>query len=126
MDKVTIETAIALKEAGFPQPEFKTEQFWYNAYSGITLVGIDFGEGEFMCHSISSGGSKQMFPVIGKGDIFAPTATDILKESKSIYLSPMQGDCWGVFVIGTKKMVGFNAENPAEAAAEAWLSLNKK
>lgn len=56
-DIISFETAKALKEAGFPQPEFETGQFWYNDLGALTFVGRNevnerFGKDYFYCTSV--------------------------------------------------------------------------
>lgn len=125
MDICSFLTAKKLKESGYPEPEFASLQVWYNEYCIGTFLGMkitEMGRTKFSCYSIGSGKVAVMAPAHGQGAIFAPTAADIMSEMKGIYLSPMQGGCWGVFKVGTNIMIGFHPENPAEACAEAYLS----
>jgi len=130
MNHVTFETAVRLKEAGFPQPEPEERQFWYSQ-QGITHV----------CRYIwrSTRGLMETpprFAGIGTHDpllgtmkwqekYFAPTATDILPHLENI-----------LFFWGGQKWVceqdlpfddsSFEHENPAEAAAQLYLKLYEK
>lgn len=126
MDICTFETAQKLKAAGFPEPEFACWQVWYNE-SGIgTFLGgklVIADRMHFSCYSLGSGRKQDLILSHGENVIFAPTDADILKAAKGLYLSPMMHDDWGVFMIGSRKMVGYHHENPAEACAEAYLSL---
>lgn len=135
---VSFETAKRLKDAGFPQPEFDTGQFWYNQYKAITFVGRwevpDGGvDKSFCCMSVSSGRTDKIVPV--KHDaFFAPTATDILEQLTDhvafyyvVGLSEARR-CWqciGFSIFDHPEKYWF-AENPAEAAALAWLEINEK
>ena len=135
-DTVTFETAARLKEAGFPQPTPEAGQWWYNPDFGPFLVGklwmVDGRLRNIFYPDTGKVVNKEirLFPDC----VFAPTATDILRGLSS--------DC----VLGTKKLggwicgswrlisadhmrffvAGMHDENPAEAAAEAWLKLHNK
>jgi hypothetical protein len=79
---VTFETAQLLKEAGFPQPEFETGQFWYNEFGALSFIGrkeVSESDGHtyFFCMSVDTGRMEKIRPV-ADGAYFAPTATDIL------------------------------------------------
>ena len=125
MDIYSFETAKKLKAVGYPEPDFGCWQVWYNEFSIGTFLGRKVeknGKMHFHCYSLGSGRTDEMILFHGEGCVFAPTAADIMKEMKGVFLSPIIGDCWGVFKIGTSIMVGFHPENPAEACAEAYLS----
>ena len=110
-------------EAGFPQPiedEVNTGRFWYQA------------DGDMICYGFSVADFGEM--ATNEGCVFAPTATDILRELPNKILF------WkyeNIFVCGAQ-IVGDNDyytiqfetvykdENPAEACALAWLELKKK
>lgn len=134
-DIVIFETAVRLKEAGFPQPTPEFGQEWYNPEYGLFVVGfIDapYARATIIYNNKSCVFSKNL-PNFSDC-VFAPTATDILRELSS--------DC----VLGTKKLggwicgswrlissdhmkffvAGMHDEAPAEAPAEAWLKLNEK
>lgn len=133
MDITTYQTAKRLKEAGFPQPEFQTGQLWYNQHKALSFIGkkeiAHNGQVFFFCTSVVTARTEQMIP-INDGAFFAPTATDILREIESVtfYWHAMRGkfSCSGG---SNEKLVSWvNAahENPAEAAASAWLAINEK
>ena len=110
MNFVTYETAVRLKEAGFPQPKPMFYQLWYSPNGESDkkhklpyIIGPLFGAN------------------IIENSIFAPTAEDILRELKGFYATCMIGDCCGVLQVGTNKMLGFSVENLSEALAEAWF-----
>lgn len=124
---VSFETAIALKESGFPQPQPEAEQFWYNPDFGLFAVGQ---------RSHGFDGISIFYPETGKAYekeqgkfsdcVYAPDVADILKQLPGWYLSldrtqwvcvngyPEQGD--GEHI----------NDNPAEAAAAAWLQTRRK
>jgi hypothetical protein len=129
MDVVSFETAKKLKAAGFPQPEFACWQVWYNEFGIGTFlpkkVPIN-GEMFFPCYSLGSGDAVNMMRSVDDGATFAPSAADLLKEKKAVYLTAMQAGGWGVFQIETRSMIGFHYENPAEACAKAYLFFHYK
>lgn len=126
----TPDTSKRLKAAGFPQPQYKRGQFWYDA-DGIEFLVFGFnGEtisGTYLQRGGYFGGGK-----VDKGDCFAPTAADILKELG------FEFNLW--YSIQTEKYmlqkdVGHlmdapeivsSHENSAEAAAKAYLSIYEK
>lgn len=101
MNHVTYETAVRLKEAGFPQPAPEAGQFWYGKKSAgqsvkgslCVLIGTPTGALSFSPIDGLKNSDNNFF-------VFAPTATDILKE------------------------LGFLIYD--EAAAQAWLNLKEK
>ena len=112
-DHVTFATAILLKDAGFQQPAPAPGQFWYNKYEDIICWG----------HTVDSWGEPYE-----DATTFAPTATDILRELNFHHLRPLFGHKWAIhnhYELGDSFEICTN-ENPAEAAAEAWLKLNEK
>lgn len=114
MDIVSFETAKKLKEAGFPQPEYIALGF------GYTDDGVRFYIEE--CH----------FPNEGiDGICFAPTATDILRQMPDYAIAfddsqrPHGFTCYDAMRRQPQlKQFWTTHENPAEAAAEMYLSLN--
>jgi hypothetical protein len=124
---VSFETAKKLEVAGFGRPSHEIGQFWYNPNGRLYHITstrendifVKWGEGAFW--------SKEIVVYEEDSDnwFYAATATDILEQLKTVYLAYMDiGRCWGCFTIGTATMVGFNAENAAEAVAEAYLSAS--
>ena len=121
---VTAETAIALKNAGFPQPEFQTGQIWYFngsvAFISTTFrLGIDVAiiEGRCLSRPQERAYWKHM------NTAFAPTATDILRElglGYGLYVS----ESGNVFICKELATI-WRDENPAEACAKAWLANQK-
>lgn len=119
-DTATFETAARLKEAGFPQPTPEAGQFWYNPDFGPFLVGklwmVDGRLRNIFYPDTGKVVNKEirLFPDC----VFAPTATDILRELGPLF--DLSYDC-AEFWCGDKK-----DWNPAEAAAEAWLKLQEE
>ena len=135
-DITTFETSARLKEAGFQQPTPEAGQWWYNPDIGIFLTGKPSPYDGRKRHIYYPDTGNVFFKneVLFPDCVFAPTATDILRELSS--------DC----VLGTKKLggwicgswrlissdhmrffvAGMHDENPAEAAASAWLKLHDK
>ena len=128
---VTFETAKRLKEAGFPQPEPGLGQFWYNGDS--TDLGV-------LCNCISANW-KFTYSSVGEkydgtdgnytddmlGCIFAPSATDILPDlicHDLGYYNDGDKEIWILFGLNMEEIA--QNDNPAEAAAAAWLHLNEK
>ena len=132
------ETAVKLKEAGFPQPDIQIGQAWYNDFKEPSVIvqrDHEFKTQWAGCH-LGTGATGNMFKAseIKENCCFAPTATDILRELPDKVLFWRVGD---VFVCGVQMeseegydVIKFEAaykhENPAEACALAWLKMNKK
>lgn len=117
MDILSFETAKRLKDAGFPQPEFRTGQFWFHGGTG----GLYFGQyvyDDLALKLIQVGGHDWFEWDREKVDniVFAPTATDILRQLGGLF--DLSFDC-GEFWCRDEKDF-----NPAEAAAAAWLEEN--
>lgn len=128
-DIISFETAKALKEAGFPQPEFETGQFWYNDLGALTFVGRNevnerFGKDYFYCTSVETG-RTDFFQPVAHSAFFAPTATDILRELRDgsiIGVMNKRFICHSsdfLFPVDSEKTPIH--DNPAEAAAQAFL-----
>ena len=80
-DITTSETSIRLKEAGFPQPYPEFGQRWYNPDFGVFIVGfihVPYARATIFYNNRSCVFSKNL-PNFS-GCVFAPTATDILRE----------------------------------------------
>lgn len=79
---INFETAQKLKEHGFPQPECKTGQIWYNSQGVASFVGRRLVSGldghvYFYVMSLFSGRVEYMRPSTDDA-FFAPTAADIM------------------------------------------------
>lgn len=117
MEIVCRDTAQKMKDAGFPQPAPEFGQFWYD---GDALNCIGFGD--FTIH----------FPEMNMdGYVFAPTTTDILREieGRSLTFFTDKNDeeipfWWQIEYfdcINPESEMISTHQNPAEAAALAWL-----
>lgn len=124
MKNVTIaETARRLKEAGFPQPPFQVGQSWYDTSGELFWVKCD--ESPYI-HGEWYGDDHSGFVEIPHGDeVFAPTATDILLilPGHDMGFYSVENE-WTVFDTEMNNIA--SNENPAEAAALAWLAMNEK
>ena len=137
MDIVTFETAKRLKAAGFPQPEPAFGQFWYNRSGTPCIMShrID-PESSLIVKSLHGGAWYHMYEMKRNGGfVFAPSATDILRELKNNSgplfwwsLSPDEAIAWRCVGLGAIDTIAFDSrhENPAEACADAWLQLQEK
>lgn len=131
MSFVSYKTAVRLKEAGFPQPEFDFRQVWYaknDADGKLGLVPIPCcawqGEHPFL---VDVDGQVVYLSDIPAPDlVFAPTATEILRELPGVKLwfYPDQGFVCYNIVNNQDKWI--EMDNPAEACAAAWLAIHEK
>jgi hypothetical protein len=106
MTHVTFETAKRLKEAGLPQPK-KTEkgQYWFANGELILFAGCEQVEVRMFEHDM----------------VFAPTATDIMRHLPGWALYYHEG-VWCCALVEDEFVIAeFRSDNPAEAAAEAFL-----
>ena len=120
---VTFATAQRLKDAGFPQPKPESGQYWYHPHG--QLYWIQSVEGEFCTVHAPNVSRQSGWIVDTEGWIFAPTATDILREMPEHDLTfwhPQQT----YYVEDTRNGIQWTNNNPAEAAALAYLKLNEK
>ena len=123
----TFETSQRLKAAGFPQPVPEFGQVWYvpeseEQYICIKPANLLDRTFAFM----KPNGCGNLF--FAKEIVFAPTATDILRELGFEY-----SICYATYEFMITKEVKTsnivftrNPDNPAEAAALAYLSLHEK
>lgn len=82
MTHVAPQTAAALKAAGFPQPGPDTRQLWYNDAGTPYYVTAANG---WLCDYVA-GDTLFIDRYLNGGEVFAPTAEDILAElSKRVY-----------------------------------------
>ena len=106
---VSIETAVRLNAAGFKQPEFAFGQLWEVPDSREWAF---VGTAQFNL-------LKQHF---AKEIIFRPTAIDILRELPHFPVIEYDGYA---FIVTSGRIRKID-DNPAEAAAIAWLEINEK
>lgn len=124
-DILSYETSVLLKEAGFPQPKPEPGQFWYTSAGLLCWIARkELGNTFVLCDTTGTA-FRTLYIEFSKDLLFAPTATDILRElpSYGIFFSAHTKQ-W--FVEYDEMAITYNKHNPAEAAAEAWLQLNEK
>jgi hypothetical protein len=126
-DIVTFETAKRLKEAGFPQPEQRIWQVWYNAFGhGCLIVWAEHSTKRFAVFNMA----ENVRIDLPSFDLytFAPTATDILEQEEmsncSLYRHFSKWCVKNQFHFMEFDL--YENDNPAEAAAAAWLQIHEK
>ena len=119
---VSFETAKALKAAGYPQPEFETGQVWYS-WVGTPFMPSPLSGRIF---DLESGGIWVVDFGLEKR-FYAPSSTEIIehvgKENPGARLYFEVG-LWNAF--DGWRNLSPNHENPAEAAAQLFILLNKR
>lgn len=112
-DILSFQTALALKEAGFPHPEFGPGQFWYDE-DGQLYVVAETKALVSICHT-----AWRYRPESKDVVTFAASVTDMMRELTGMSLSFAMGV---FFVYGG----GFSScrPNAAELLASAWLEKN--
>jgi len=121
-------TAQRLKAAGFPQPEPQEGQFWYRPSGGTSY--IDYVENNGDVYALWNGEVNRLINF--ESAIFTPTATDILREIEYV-LNPLlllkSGEWVVCYLAPAGNIVAITPkthDNPAEAAAAAWLEIHEK
>lgn len=117
MNTTIFETAKALRDAGFPQPERAPGQFWYNQKGLLHVVFIEGGEGRCFL-SVDDGDA---WPCVDEGYIFAPQAHDILAQVPGCDIGyyPENSDGWVSFYDYGETTN--EDKNPHELAAKLYL-----
>lgn len=121
---VSAETALKLKEAGFPQPTPEFLQVWYSDESPYMERIVMFNNA-LESRVVFLGADSIEYRYIDQLYAFAPTATDILRELGSDYFFSAIGpnlfevDKIDPYTVGNEPC---RHENPAEAAAKMWLA----
>ncbi len=126
---VTPETAKKLKEAGFLQPAPEPGQVWYDATGAAHVVGLRM-DGRLHFIALSTGHIRWISEGKEAGFIYAPTASDILRELGELSALLYENNRFivgglnihGEFIGGIPQLT----DNPAEACAEAWLAQSAK
>lgn len=120
------ETARKLKEVGFKQSEHEAGQVWYNRGGLPYFVGTR--PNNMLCFISSYGGSYEWLHD-SDGFVFAPTATDILLELGEDWTMIVAGGGFQIYKHFQDPQYIFPVaanDNPAEAAALAWLEKYTK
>jgi len=126
INHVTPETADRLKAAGFPQPVPEFGQVWYEPKSERELICIKPANlvdrtFSFMYPS----GTGTLFNA--KDIVFAPNATDILRELGEAYSLKFSANEYAIYYFDSD---GRNYENshanPHELCALEWLKIHEK
>lgn len=139
-DYATYETAVRLKEAGFPQPAPEAGQVWYlpigvGRYGIFCCYGVDVSE-KMPLYLFATSIKKDIFYIRQTAKwryqmdscFFAPTAMDILKViggDYGLFSTPHGFEIWRV-AYGFREEFIVKNKNPAEAAAQAFLNLKAK
>lgn len=124
---VSSPTAQRLKAAGFPQPEPEAGQVWYEGQKAYVLGKIE----QRQLHGVYLDGECFEACDINamRDDIFAPTATDILAQLGDNYNLTICSQFFRVEQMKADEYFVINywqSDNPAEAAALAWLEIHEK
>lgn len=120
----TVETSRLLFFAGFPQPSPEIGHIWYASSSGAEVVVV----GKNLSKVVYREAERVWKIDLKKAGIFAPTATDIMRELPEWNLAYTTVFKWIVYwdAPGLADPVQFSDKNPAEAAALAWFFENEK
>jgi exonuclease III len=123
---VTFETARALKEAGFPQPDPEYLQVWYEEFNPF----VEGWSREDSRHIIGIGRFEIWHEDFDMSEYyFAPTATDILRElPETSLISRIENDfqCRVMSPDFRQRCEYARRDtNPAQACAAAYLEINK-
>lgn len=116
------QTSVALKNAGFPQPQKSNDGFWY-------VGSWDYAHPiSYQTHTITTRGYFYLSEI--DGAVYAPTALEIMEAMPSIttrQITLVKGVQWDVRVISDQypRITFFSHENPAEALASAYLFINQ-
>lgn len=116
---VTYETAVRLKEAGFPQPVPEEGQLWYNPKTErLCIILFNRAKWSFRVSYFGSASNKGGY--LKDNFMFAPTAADILRE----LWFPFDGTTSQWFLNNPdSELEIWKSDDPSEAAAQAFLNL---
>jgi hypothetical protein len=123
MQHVSHQTALALRDAGFLQPEIKAGQIWYDlSGESVQVTGVDTDD-----IAILSKGNRDLWirpSTFRRRFIFAPTAPDILRGLGPDYFLRYKCPDYRCELIDSffEPLDYWQDENPAEACAKAWLA----
>lgn len=121
----TFETAKKLQESGFPQPAPAYGQVWY-AMNGNPFLVCNVENGQ--AGIVGPSGQTWIGRYLNDGDmVYAPTATDILKELGSRYVLQNVNEDMFICKEGMPRLGQLGCKvNAAEAAAIEYLKKKKK
>lgn len=131
MNHIKFETATRLKEAGFPQPEPKAGQFWYiKVYEGGTaghcalcICVLDSRRNLNLVNFNPVQDAPTYLPLYNDR-VFTPALEDITALLPSVFTLEMRDGRHSCKIDTDQNLIQTQADNFAEAAALAWLSLN--
>ncbi len=115
---VSFETAKELKEAGFPQPSDIMHPYGKNKWLMFYVEPSEEGDAPEL-YSLDRIDDIRTFSDPCEIFAYAPTATDLIPPGWGILRNRDNWSC------GDDKVV-FSNDNPSEAAAMAWLFVNRK
>ena len=125
---VSYETALRLRDAGFPQPEPEAGQFWYDPY-GTPDVVTDVDEWHVFSASltdVTDYTNAVMHDEFTAGWHFAPGPAEILREIPDHVCGNNKGSKGGYWCGRYDDQRASFHENMAEACAAQWLSIHNK
>ena len=136
---VTFETAVKLKEAGFPQPDPKIGQVWYffqKPRMGILSDGTDGYEPFVVTHQdigwrmVRLGKAASGYTLLGDAGVFAPTAAQTLATMRNGSMVAIMDGKFLCHPTDNDDPVDSPAtrqsDNMDEACAQAWLENRYK
>jgi hypothetical protein len=123
-ETISLDTACALKAAGYPQPELQIGQFWY----------VNIGLEKILCVVVASMYDKRLLFRSVNGETFlhndalerfyAPGAAELLKlMGTKVKVSYVVGR-FVVFYFDGSTL--FRHDSSAEALAQAWLYIKQR
>lgn len=124
-ESISIDTAIALKAAGYPQPELQIGQFWYEIH-----------EEPMLCVVVESYGYRRLFFRKLELDllwcsekhltVYAPGASELLMAVGTKIKIYYESEYSEIFVCDNATGSVFPSKSAAEALAQEWLFLKKR
>jgi len=117
----TFETALKLRDAGFPQPEFSDGQRWYNKALNLkNIISIIENYGGYIFSCDRSGNFYGPVELGKMPLVFAPTVQDILEQIPSFKLTFN----WSYGLWDCRRFGHWDCqenESAVEACAAAWF-----
>jgi len=131
MSNITYTTALALKNAGMPQPEPKAGQFWYKTiFEGGTsqhiaiCILLDFG-GQIVMQAIAPRWDYPGNSGFDKGSVYAPDLDYIAAMLPDGYRLEMWDGRHSCKFDNGETQIWTQADSFVEAAVLLYLELNK-